>query len=494
MLLTCLPIAAACATLAAAAFAIVQPVAIDYGEPIVYGQASRIVSGEPLYQPIDRPPYTVAAYTPLYYWLAAQLMTWFGPGFGPGRALSLVAGVATAILVGYLASDRRADFWVGPLAGLLFLALAFPRPDTPWLGLYRVDSVGVALSVAAIAVLGRARTTRGDVAAGVMAGLALLCKQTLFAALIAGALWRGRRSVPFVASTLLTFGVPCLVLELTTGVFVQNTITANANPFYLVIAARLLKEFVKAQWLPLLLAGAYLLDRPWVAVESRLLVLYWAVASLSLVLLGNIGANHNYWIEFAAVTAVLAARGAARLLNAARPALAAAGAVALIVVTAFALGGPQGVVGSASAARSDLRNVLTLPPDVDFHALVERVRREPDGVIAEPMDVVVLAGRPVLFEPFVYNLMLDQGRWRPDPLVARICDGEIGLAVLAYSLEVGARMTDGLHSLWPPAVIASLQDTMSLEGIEASRYVYTRRASIAPGCQAHMLAFAHVST
>jgi hypothetical protein len=65
IILTCLPLAAACATLAAGAFAVVQPVAIDYGEPIVYGQALRLLSGEPLYQPIGQPPFTVTAYTPL---------------------------------------------------------------------------------------------------------------------------------------------------------------------------------------------------------------------------------------------------------------------------------------------------------------------------------------------------------------------------------------------------------------------------------------------
>jgi hypothetical protein len=317
----------------------------------------------------------------------------------------------------------------------------------------------------------------------VLAGLALLCKQTLFAALIAGALWRGRRSWTFIGAAALTFGVPCAVLQLTTaGAFWQNTVEANANPYYLVVAERLLREFLKTQWLPLVLAGAYLaLDRPWLADESRLLVLYWVAASLSLVLLGNIGANHNYWIEFAAVTAVLAARGAARLIAVSKPVIAAAAAAGLVVGLGLVSGGPGGVVDLARGARSDVRDMLTLPVDIDFNALVERVRKEPGAVIAEPMDVVVLAGRPVLLEPFVYNLMVDEGRWRPDSLVASICSGEVRLAVLAYPLDVAAQMTDGLHALWPPTVIASLQGTMQLEGIEASRYVYTPRPASAAG-------------
>src|SRR4030088_2571331 len=85
LVLGCLVVPAG-ATLLAAGLAVRQPTALDYAEPVIYGQAARIVSGVALYQPIDTAPYTVAAYTPLYYWLAAGLQVTVGPGFGPGRA------------------------------------------------------------------------------------------------------------------------------------------------------------------------------------------------------------------------------------------------------------------------------------------------------------------------------------------------------------------------------------------------------------------------
>src|SRR5437016_2524484 len=72
------------ATLLAAASATFQPIALDYGEPIVYYDALRINHGQPLYQPLDAPPYTIAAYTPLYYLVAAEIGVLAGPGFGPG--------------------------------------------------------------------------------------------------------------------------------------------------------------------------------------------------------------------------------------------------------------------------------------------------------------------------------------------------------------------------------------------------------------------------
>jgi hypothetical protein len=399
-------------------------------------------------------------------------------------------------MLGWLAGRRAGGVWVGAFAGLVFLALGFPRDpdDAPWLGLYRVDMLGLALSVASICLL----TWRGGrpavVGAGVLAGLAILSKQTFVAALIAGGLWlafaRPKAPCPsmlfwFVGPAVLTVAIPCVVLEAATGAFLQNTVEANVNPFYVVVAVGLLSVFVRTQWLPILLAGVYLgLGRPWQTKHSRLLVMYWAASSISLLGIGKIGANNNYWIEFAAATAILAARGAWCVLSISKHRLAALCAAALILSVGVQLGGPPALLASARAIRSDVGSLLASPSDPEFDTLVERVRSEPRTVLAEPMDVLVLGGRPVSFEPFIYSIRMDIGRWQPDGLVARICTGEIGLVVLGYSLEVGTSLTDGLHALWPRPVMAALHHSMALETVTAGRYVYSPRpppVPISPG-------------
>src|SRR5205823_9029639 len=100
---------------------ILQPREVLYGEAMVYDHAARVLRGEPLYQPLDRPPYTVAAYTPLYYWIAAGLQALFGAGFGPGRCLSFIAGLLAASLVARLAAAQAGDRRAGAFAALLFL-------------------------------------------------------------------------------------------------------------------------------------------------------------------------------------------------------------------------------------------------------------------------------------------------------------------------------------------------------------------------------------
>src|SRR5712691_8467617 len=76
--------------------AIQRPVEAMYGESIIYDQAARLVRGEPLYQPLDQSPFTVAAYTPLYYAVVAGLRILGLPGFSPGRVASCVAGLCAA--------------------------------------------------------------------------------------------------------------------------------------------------------------------------------------------------------------------------------------------------------------------------------------------------------------------------------------------------------------------------------------------------------------
>src|SRR5579871_4397739 len=93
VLLVALSFGPAYATLLSAAAATLQPIGMEFGEATIYGATLRILQGLPLYQNIDVPPFTVVPYTPLYYFAAAALRAIFGEGFGPGRMLSLVAGV-----------------------------------------------------------------------------------------------------------------------------------------------------------------------------------------------------------------------------------------------------------------------------------------------------------------------------------------------------------------------------------------------------------------
>src|SRR5712691_7083617 len=164
--------------------AIQRPVEAMYGESIIYDQASRLVRGEALYQPLDQSPFTVAAYTPVYYSVVAGLRTLGLAGFSPGRVASFAAGLLAAVLVGQLATRRTGDRRAGLFAALVFVGLGFPG-DYPWFAFYKEDMLGVALSLGTIVVLDSGDDRRRAGFAGALAGLAFLTKQTCLVASLA---------------------------------------------------------------------------------------------------------------------------------------------------------------------------------------------------------------------------------------------------------------------------------------------------------------------
>src|SRR5207237_971763 len=171
--------------------------------------------------------------------LVAAPLACVAPGL-VGGALGLLALLRLAQAAAALVLAQQIDFREGAVyeaAACLFLALGFGTlpGEYPWLALYRVDMLGVALALAAVVVLDGGVGPRRVALAAMLSGLALLTKQTLFSAALAGALWlwwRGERrlALMFGALVLTLAGGVCAALELTTGAFVENTVLSNVNP------------------------------------------------------------------------------------------------------------------------------------------------------------------------------------------------------------------------------------------------------------------------
>jgi Dolichyl-phosphate-mannose-protein mannosyltransferase len=459
---------------------VLHPGQVDNAEAVVHDQAARLVRGEPLYQPLDRPPYTVAAYTPLYYWLAGGLQAPFGPGFAPGRALSFLAGLVAAGLVAHLAARRAGDRRAGAFAAALFLALGLPAYYL-WSALYRVDLVGVALALGAIAVLIGGTSPRRLILAGMLAGLAILTKQTLFAAALAGAVWLWRRDrkkvAVFAGVGLVVTLLASLTLEMATGAYLTNTVVANVNPFSLDLLVANLAILALFQAGPLAVAARYLAARQRLGhrVQGDLLALYGFASLLPLIGLAKVGSSQNYWIETAAVTAVLATAG-------------------LWSRSCQQASVPVRLLGVSLAAAVAMLGGLALPVTVGLWSshdgtgqlseLIARVRSEPGEVLADPADVVTLSGRRNLFEPYIFSILHYQGQWDARPFARRICAGEVGLLVLSYQLDGPGPRYYGDAPHWPPPILAALRETMILEAEQAGRFIYVPRL-VPPGeaCQ-----------
>ncbi len=158
------------------------------------------------------------------------------------------------------------------------------------------------------------------------------------------------------------------------------------------------------------------------APKQELIFVFWVLSLLPLVGLGKVGSNSNYWIELAAATSVLATAGTWSRLghhgvhtspSSARVPILLLGMNAVLVTP---------LIGSFARHLPDMLE-LREARSYELAGVVERVRAEPGEVLANPLDVVVLAGRPILFEPYVFNILESQGTWDPSPIVGRICAG-----------------------------------------------------------------------
>jgi hypothetical protein len=271
----------------------------------------------------------------------------------------------------------------------------------------------------------------------VLAAGAALTKQSLVGSAIAGAAWlvlNGRvRLAALFTAIVVALGLGTVtLLELSTRAFVENTVGGNLHqPFDPLTFGVNLRQLATYQSAPGLLALAALLAEQR-RNEKGLLVLSWLGSLLPLLFLGAIGADSNYWLHFAALSAVLAT---AWLWRVRRRWWGVLGALLLVGNAAVAVNGAQGwlrarpafVVGGA-AVEQPLRQ------------LVERVAATPGTVLADPLDVLVLADRPILLEPIIYSLREQDGAWEPRPMVARLCSGEVKLIVLGYPPhEMGLR-------------------------------------------------------
>jgi hypothetical protein len=251
------------------------------------------------------------------------------------------------------------------------------------------------------------------------------------------------------------------MLELSSSAFVANTVLANVNPIALDQLGYTLPMFVSTLGLPLVLAALYAFEaRACAGPHARLVILYWVVSAVPLLGLLKFGAIYNYWIEFAAGTAVLATWFVWQAARANRSRVW--GVISTVLVWLLVLNlawlatksifeGPWSRGGIAEPAYA--------APDTDFTRLVERVRNESGEVLADPMDVEVLADRPVLLEPVIFGILNRQHLWDPAPLVRSICRGDVHLLVLQLPLEYMANYAPFGVPWWPEPVCANSSST-----------------------------------
>jgi Dolichyl-phosphate-mannose-protein mannosyltransferase len=191
-----------------ASYRLRYPFELEWMEGGGLEQVRRIVEGKPVYTSPSL-AYVPFIYPPLYYSTAAVVSRVMGQaGFLPLRFVSFVSSLACFLLIFRIVHRQTGDRTAAFLASALFAATY--RAGGAWLDVARVDSMFLALFLAAVCVLASGLTYPRCLAAGVLFSLSALTKQTalvMCAPVIVQLLWKSwSRALTLVGLMALILG------------------------------------------------------------------------------------------------------------------------------------------------------------------------------------------------------------------------------------------------------------------------------------------------
>jgi 4-amino-4-deoxy-L-arabinose transferase-like glycosyltransferase len=182
------------------------PYELTYFEGSTVEVSARVAAGESLYG-APSTEFTPWPYPPLYFWLTGAVMRFTGADLPTMRVVSFVASLAVLVLLALVVRRAGGSTVAGVVAAGLFAATY--RVSGAFFDTARVDSLFLALLLAAILTGMRARTWRGGVGLGLVLALAFLAKQNALvvaAPMLLWLFWR-RRPVGITAAVTVVVGV-----------------------------------------------------------------------------------------------------------------------------------------------------------------------------------------------------------------------------------------------------------------------------------------------
>jgi hypothetical protein len=215
--------------------------------------------------------------------------------------------------------------------------------------------------------------------------------------------------------------------------------------------------------------------------RERLFRLYFLGCLITVPTIAKIGASSNYWLELSAVVAALLALASCKLAGRADPIVRAVVPAALAGTLLFGLPAYQATARQAADALKDVLwpespGDLSLISDVSHAPLrvptsfVRRIAEQPGDVLSDNSGLVAAAGKPILFEFQIFQLLRAEGRWSDEPIVAAVEARRFSLVALMHPLHTPVERTR-----WTPAVRAALQSAYAPAGQEAGFWLYRPR-------------------
>ena len=434
--------------------------ALAPAESVVAAQSLMLAHDGTLYYDLNRYPFTVCAYTPVFYLLEASLIRLGLPAFLAGRLISFAALVGLVVLCGKLArlyTESRYAAWCARLfAASSSLLLT-------WGTVGQVDTLAFFFAVAAFYQYSRSSILGGCsipqlLGAAVLAVLAVCTKQTALAApaaiflLLVVRSWK--KALVFGIAWAGTVAAIAIALNIALGGrFLADTVLANLNPMSArKLAAQLGQCGSLSGGLLAIVAVAFSKLRR--SRAAALLVYLGCAVAVFAATAPKIGSDTNYQIETTALLAICAAAGLHEagffrlyftrsksaltlLLLPAAVHLAVGYRVAPnLAMFRFAIEGAQGARVAALKPYVPARGGLVL--STDYNAAV-RLRQR--------LDV----------EPLIYGLLVSAGSVNPEPVRRDLERGAFSTVVLGQDVLRNEKVADLELSALPQVLLDEIR-------------------------------------
>ncbi len=412
--------------------ALLFPFGLDYGEAPLADQAARLIAGQTLYRTdLDTAPYVITNYGPLFPAAMALTHQLTGlPMLTAGRAISLIAALVCALLIGLFAYKLTGDRLAAALAATLF----FGHPMVIfWSTLARVDLLALCLGLSALYTLyRRPRSWRWLGVAVALMLAAIYTRQTAIIAVpLAGAIWlwhfSPRRSLVFLATlagaSLAIFGIAVLM---TRSGFYLHTVIANVNHYDYLHLAWMGRRLLRVSLFGIIVAGIaawqILAARQRPAVTAQQAAVqpflrygwpsYTVGAFISALTVGKVGSNVNYFLEILVALALWA--GIALMWQ--KRTWLTIGLISLLLVQLI-----WGVIGAVTSYNTDLgARWRHLDESQALYAEVTAAAATGPVLADDFMDMVMLSGHRLYLQPFEYTQLARAGLWDPAALVMAV--------------------------------------------------------------------------
>jgi hypothetical protein len=516
------------------------PWQFDSAEGVNLNATVELAQGHNIYAP-NGPDYFISApYTPLFYLLNVPFTWLTGPSLGVGRAISMLATLAIAVLLFYVVRKMTSVWSAGVLAGALWLSIS---PVITWSALYTQHTLSLALGFGGLAwtlqyvgVEGQSQAGRHErllYIGAVLFALAFYAKQSAIDAAAATTLWLivldVRRGLRFALALAALIAIPFVLVNLIVQGGLWEKVVANHAGAWSSGRALRLTTRLWAEYWPLIVWGAVCLTGIIVGFINSLLspgrrelrsalASPWALAAFYLVAsalsviarIGYDGINYNHFLDVLIPFCILAGLSAGWVLNWLQTHVWAPIARATqenVVATpkarqGVALGGlalcTLLLVAQLLQYKDPHTWYIGMWPeparDAQMRALSKLVAETPGDILSDDSYLLLSNKRKVLYDDsFMFATLADSGRWDNSVLVRSLRDRRFPLLFLfdtdrwpenqqqALHDDYTLKFLDALATYVPILVPASpqydLQCTLSKEKDSVSLEGY----SLAPG-------------